>query len=72
MIKEHDSGQKNKKKKVNTSWRKKNSSQLSLELSLEFYKDDHMIDYPSIQKIMQNHPYNNSSKFCHWNDQSDI
>jgi len=28
-----------------------------MELSLELFKDDHMIDFMSLQKIMQNHPY---------------
>jgi hypothetical protein len=45
----------------------KNSYELFLELSLELFKDDHTINSTSIRKIMQNHPYTNSSKTFHWN-----
>jgi len=39
----------------------------SLQLSLELSRDNHTIDSMSLWKIMQNHPYSSSSKFCHWN-----
>jgi hypothetical protein len=69
-IKEQDDKQRNKKKKVDASFKekkKKTPSQPSLELSLEFHRDNHTIDVTSLQKIMKNHPYISSSKFRHWN-----
>jgi hypothetical protein len=52
--------------------KKKKPSQLSLELFLEFFKDDHTIDSMSLRKIMQSHQYTNSSKFHHRNLRSHI
>jgi hypothetical protein len=34
-----------------------NSYELFLELSLELSRDDHMINFTTLQKIMQNQPY---------------